>query len=404
MPFDWFVRSRRADRRPQRFEPGPPVRQVAIMGADFPGLRPVPLVAQGDAVVRGAPVLADRADRRIVFAAPCAGHVAEVRMGPRRTLAALVIARAENEEDGSDAAPSPTGDLRAALLDAGLWPALRTRPFGQIPHPEARPDAILVTATVTDPQSPDPRFVVSAEDETLARGLEALTRLTDGEVHLCQPPGAPLASAVERVRVHHFACSWPEGLAGHHVARLCPVSRERQVWTIGLQDALAIGDLVATGRARQERVVAVAGPGPEARLVRAPLGASLRDLTREVQVPGRPVRVLSGDGIAGREAAFLGRFHQQVTLAPALRDPPGRRHGTGAAPIIPRTSLGRALPSGSPAVPLMRALSLGDAEAAERLGCLDLIEEDVAMLSRACTSGADYGHLLRRVLNELAAA
>ena len=50
----------------------------------------------------------------------------------------------------------------------------------------------------------------------------------------------------------------------------------------------------------------------------------------------------------------------------------------------------------------MRALSVGDVDAAERLGCRELIEEDVAALSRLCTSGADYGRLLREVLDQLA--
>ena len=62
----------------------------------------------------------------------------------------------------------------------------------------------------------------------------------------------------------------------------------------------------------------------------------------------------------------------------------------------------RALPFDIMAVPLMRALAVGDAEAAHRLGCLELIEEDVALLTRRCTSGADYGALLRDVLDDIA--
>ncbi len=71
---------------------------------------------------------------------------------------------------------------------------------------------------------------------------------------------------------------------------------------------------------------------------------------------------------------------------------------------MPRDSLDRALPSAAPAVPLMRALQLRDSQTAERLGCLDLLEDDMAVLTRSCTSGADYGRLLRRVLDDLEAA
>jgi len=53
-------------------------------------------------------------------------------------------------------------------------------------------------------------------------------------------------------------------------------------------------------------------------------------------------------------------------------------------------------------VPLMRALSVGDVEAAERLGCLELVEEDLALLSYLCPGHADYGALLRQMLDEIA--
>ncbi len=50
----------------------------------------------------------------------------------------------------------------------------------------------------------------------------------------------------------------------------------------------------------------------------------------------------------------------------------------------------------------MRALSVGDWETAYRLGAADLLEEDVALLSTYCSSGADYGALLRRALDDIA--
>ena len=71
-------------------------------------------------------------------------------------------------------------------------------------------------------------------------------------------------------------------------------------------------------------------------------------------------------------------------------------------PLIPTNALERALGFDIPVVPFLRALSVGDAETAKRLGCLELVEEDVAAASLACTSGADYGRMLRHVLDELA--
>ena len=76
---------------------------------------------------------------------------------------------------------------------------------------------------------------------------------------------------------------------------------------------------------------------------------------------------------------------------------------SGAAPLIPGERLERLAPPGILAVPLMRALQLGDAERARELGALELVEEDLAPLGRACVSSSDYGGLLRRVLDRLEA-
>jgi len=49
----------------------------------------------------------------------------------------------------------------------------------------------------------------------------------------------------------------------------------------------------------------------------------------------------------------------------------------------------------------MRALAVGDIETVERLGGLELLEEDMALLTWRCPSGTDYGQLLRGILDTL---
>jgi Na+-transporting NADH:ubiquinone oxidoreductase subunit A len=49
----------------------------------------------------------------------------------------------------------------------------------------------------------------------------------------------------------------------------------------------------------------------------------------------------------------------------------------------------------------LRALSVGDLETARRLGCLELLEEDVSLLSYVCPSKVNYAPLLRSVLDSI---
>ena len=391
-----------------------PVTAAALLGADYPGLRPALAVAVGDRVKVGQVLFNDRAQPRIAFVAPISGQITSIEHGPRRSLSALVIHRDADDPDiagvGKPVDDSNPESLREALLSRGLWPAFRTRPFGRIPAPDAVPRAIFVTAIDTEPQAPDPRVVLASQDGVFRRGVALLTLLTEGTVHVCQSPGPPLAEETGRVRITSFAGLHPAGLAGSHIHALHPVGPGTgEVWSIDCQDVAAIGYLAMTGAYAPSRIVSLAGPHARPpMLVRTAMGASIRDLAARMGDGGVPARVLSGSVLSGRDAAWLGRYHRQVAVVDAVAQPERRGwrvifgSGQGPRPIIPTRALETALPSGFLAVPLMRALAVGDVEAAARLGALELIDEDTALLSALCTSGSDYGALLRRVLDTLA--
>jgi Na+-transporting NADH:ubiquinone oxidoreductase subunit A len=48
---------------------------------------------------------------------------------------------------------------------------------------------------------------------------------------------------------------------------------------------------------------------------------------------------------------------------------------------------------------LLRALITNDTDQAQALGCLELVEEDLALCTFVCPSKYDYGPLLRRSLS-----
>ncbi|WP_461431716.1 hypothetical protein [Hoeflea alexandrii] len=398
---------------------GPAVSRVALLGADLPGLRPRLMCDQGSHVMRGQTLFHDRLHPEIVFVSPVSGVVESITLGPRRSLSALVIRLevGQHEPDPITMPMSSATEVRAALLAKGFWPAFLTRPFGRIPAPDAEAEAIFVTMTPDNPHAPDPRVVLADEQDVFTAGLKAVALLTSGKVHVCQTPGTDIAAGLgDRIRGAFFASGGASGLAGTHIHRLHPVGPGRSVWSIGYQDVLSIGKMVMTGAHDFSRVVALTGPrAREPRLVRTITGASLTELTGGEALPdprGLPPCVLSGSATSGRRAAWLGRYHQQITLlddVPSRREPSAkglvkrlRLVSSRPAPVIPTAALESALDFGVPVIPFLRALSVGDAETACRLGCLKMVEEDLAAVSLACTSGADYGRMLRHVLDELA--
>ena len=50
---------------------------------------------------------------------------------------------------------------------------------------------------------------------------------------------------------------------------------------------------------------------------------------------------------------------------------------------------------------LLRALLTDDAEQAQALGCLELIEEDLALCTYVCPGKSSYGPILRKLLTRI---
>ncbi len=394
----------------QEVLPANATRTIGLLGVDSPGIRAELLVSEGTRVAAGTALFRDRKRPELRFTAPVSGTVTGIRIGEKRALATLTIAVAGAERERFPVAKLPDREqTQAVLLSSGLWPSFIARPFGRIPDPGSAPDAIFVTALDTQPFSADAGVVLAQGEgaEDFARGVAALKRLTDGPLFVCQRPGHRWIPDDERIRCVEVSGLHPAGLAGTHISRLFPVAGHRTVWQIHYQDVMAIGTLLRTGELAGERVIALAGSGVRRpRLVRVPPGADLEDLVENELTPGAK-ELLSGSPLAGRASRFLGRHHWQVSVLPRAlpATPPGwfgqRTRAPKPPAIVPTAALERALAADVPIVTLLRALSVGDAETAARVGCRELLEEDLALVTYATDGTQDFGHLLRIVLDEL---
>ena len=435
---------------PQQIDRARPTRHVALIAADYIGLRPALRVSVGDEVARGQVLLEDKKMPGVQHTAPAAGTIRAVHRGERRALQSVVIEVSRSEYEGRDAAETtfrsfsgrhPTGlsrdDVVALLTESGLWTALRARPFGRVADPAVQPHSIFVTATDSQPLAPAIDRVAGGSDSEFERGLGALTRLTDGPVFVCTSQATPIAiPSLDRVRHEQFSGPHPSGTVGLHIHTLDPVGREKVVWHIGFQDVVAAGRLFETGSLDLTRVVAVGGPPVrQPRLLQTRVGASLDELL-DAELDDVETRTISGSILAGRTASgeihgYLGRYHQQVSVLEEGRERtfmgwlgpgfdkfstiptflsrllPGKRfrfttttHGSRRA-IVPIGMFERVLPFDILPTPLLRALLMGDAERAEELGCLELEEEDLALCTFVCPGKNDYGPLLRDVLDAI---
>ncbi len=386
------------------------VTSVALLGPDYRRFSFELLCKDGDEVKAGAAVMRDARRPDIRLVAPAPGRISRVERGARRKLLSLQID--VDESLGVTRYESPPDDerstLRRFMLESGAWSSLRTRPFGNIPRPEAEPAAILVTALDTSAFAPDPRPVIDAWFDEFKAAVSALVKISAAPVYLCHAPGHSLAiEDSDRIRRVAFSGGDSAGLPGVHINALCPIGfAGGEVWHLGYQDAIALGHLLLRGKPWLQRVVSIAGSAvknPRSLLVSP--GAAIDELLAN-ELGDSATQIIAGPPVYGRALApwqkYLAAGQRQITIqatsAAESETPPPT---TGV--LIPGGRLEQVAPPGIYPVPLMRALQLGDAERARELGALELVEEDVAPLSHACISNNDYGLLLRNVLDQLEA-
>ena len=434
-----------------------PCTRVAIVADDFPGMKPRMHVAEGDTVKRGQLIFEDRKMPGVLHTAPGAGRVVAVNRGDKRALQTVVIDLSDGERNGTPgddefasfeaytggAPESLSGDqIRALLVESGLWTALRARPYSKVPAPDSNADALFITATDTSPHAPLPEAVLQNQLDDFRAGVLLLAKLLDAPTYLCVAEHSELASVLgdakpANVKIESFAGPHPSGTAGFHIHTLRPVSREKSAWHIGYQDVAAVGRLFATGKLDVSRVISIAGPEvSDPRLVESRLGACISEtIVDDLAACGdREIRAISGSVLSGKRTQgdifdYLGRYERQISLLEEDREhvfmgwlTPGadafstagiylskifkperfrfttNTNGSQRA-MVPIGQYEKVMPMDIMPTFLLRALIVGDVERAESLGVLELDEEDLALCTYVCPGKVNYGPLLRENLS-----
>ncbi|WP_257812475.1 Na(+)-translocating NADH-quinone reductase subunit A [Aggregatibacter actinomycetemcomitans] len=420
---------------------GNAVSEVALLGEEYVGMRPSMKVREGDVVKKGQVIFEDKKNPGVVFTAPAGGMITAIHRGEKRVLQSVVIkiegdaALSFDKYPAAELSALTAEQVRKNLQESGLWTAFRTRPFSKVPAVDSIPSSIFVNAMDTNPLAADPSVVIAEAENDFVNGLTVLSRLHEGNIHLCKAPDNKIpGSHASNVSVNEFSGPHPAGLSGTHIHFIDPVGIQKTVWYINYQDVIAIGRLFTTGELYTERVISLAGPQvKKPRLVRTVIGANLSQLTKD-EISAGENRVISGSVLCGNTAKgahdYLGRYALQVSVIAEgnekelfgwITPQPNKYSITrtvlghfskklfnfttaengGERAMVPIGSYERVMPLDILPTLLLRDLIAGDTDGAQALGCLELDEEDLALCSFVCPGKYEYGSILRQALDKI---
>lgn len=278
------------------------------------GLLPRLLVREGDRVLRGSPVIADKKNPDILLTSPVSGSVKEVVRGDKRKLLAVLI-----ESDGKDESVEfKTDDVRKALLQSGLWTYLIQRPYGILADPAVTPKGIFISTFHTGPLAASTDFTLAADAPMLQKGIDALATIAPVHLGLDGSTASSVFCNLTGCTLHAFRGKHPAGNVGVQISHVSPIGKGDTVWTLSPAALAAIGRLFATGRLDLRRKVAVCGPAClRADYVETVPGTPMRDFTARWGADAEGLRIISGDILTGTAVGpqgYLGRDDDQVTI------------------------------------------------------------------------------------------
>ncbi|MCF7824797.1 MAG: Na(+)-translocating NADH-quinone reductase subunit A [Candidatus Marinimicrobia bacterium] len=409
---------------------------VAVQPIDFRGVRPGLKVEPGHVVKRGSILFVDKQRQNIVFRSPASGTVREIVRGERRSIQRIIINIDADSSESFDVfsraqvAAFNENKAKSVLLNSGLWPALRQRPFNKIANPDKTPKSIFISAVDTAPLQAETDMLIAGREKDFQLGIDLLSKLTAGKINLSVSSlTEPLFKNIEGVEIHRFSGPHPAGNIGvqvHHIDRLIAGDI---IWHISPRHVAQIGSFLNKGEYPGGKIYALTGSELTNRhYVSGFEGAHIRDLISEAITPGKQ-RVISGNVLTGKSikaAGFVGFYDDMITVIP---EPDGRRFlgwmrlGMNAnsfwrlylsklipgKKFAPNTDMNgeerafvstgeyeKVVPMDILPVHLCKAILVEDIELMEKLGIYEVAPEDFALCSYICPSKIDFGRIIEQ--------
>ncbi|MCD8030376.1 MAG: Na(+)-translocating NADH-quinone reductase subunit A [Bacteroides sp.] len=415
----------------------------ALIPDDFHGVTPKVVVKEQEYVMAGGPLFIDKNHPEVKFVSPVSGVVTSVERGARRKVMSITVQAAEEqdyEEFGKKEVSLLNGNqVKAALLESGIFAFFKERPYQVVANPTILPKAIFVSAFDSSPLAPDFEFALKGEETNFQTGLDALAKIAKTYLSIRADQKSDALTQAKNVIVTAFDGPHPAGNVGVQINHLDPINKEEVVWTIGAQEVIFIGRLFNTGRIDFTRTVALTGSEViKTGYCKLKVGALLTDVFSGNVHKEIDLRYISGNVLTGKKISpngFLGAFDNQLTVIPEgddihevlgwimprfdqfsvsrsyfswlmgkkkeyvldARVKGGHRH------MIMSHEYDRVLPMDIMPEYLIKAIIAGDIDRMEQLGIYEVAPEDFALCEFVCSSKMELQRIVREGLDNLRA-
>ena len=413
----------------------------ALKPTDFHGLTPKLTVKVGDSVLAGSIIFFDKYNEKIKFCSPVSGTIQDIVRGDKRRILEVII-KSNSEVKYVSHSPANPKDLSREqiidhMLEKGVWPFIRQKPYDIIANPSDMPKSIFISAFKSGPLAIDNDFALYGMDELFQKGLDIISKLTNGKTHLNldgNTNSSKVFSDAKGVELNSFSGPHPAGNVGIQIHHLDPINKGDVVWYLEPQDIIIIARLFTEGKYDVSRIISLCGSEvSKPRYYRTISGSCVANLISD-NVKRENNRIICGDVLSGIKIdknGYLGFYDTQITV---IKEGNEQEFLGWALPGINKFSMSKSyfswlfptrkynidtnmrgeerayvvtgqyekvLPMDIFPQQLVKAIMIEDIDLMEKLGLYEVGPEDFALCEFVCTSKIEVQSLIRHGLDIL---
>ena len=413
----------------------------ALKPTDFHGLTPKLTVKVGDSVLAGSIIFFDKYNEKIKFCSPVSGTIQDIVRGDKRRILEVIIKSNSEVKYVSHSLANPKDLSREQIIDhmleKGVWPFIRQKPYDIIANPSDMPKSIFISAFKSGPLAIDNDFALYGMDELFQKGLDIISKLTNGKTHLNldgNTNSSKVFSDAKGVELNSFSGPHPAGNVGIQIHHLDPINKGDIVWYLEPQDIIIIARLFTEGKYDVSRIISLCGSEvSKPRYYRTISGSCVANLISD-NVKRENNRIICGDVLSGKKIeknGYLGFYDTQLTV---IKEGNEQEFLGWALPGINKFSMSKSyfswlfptrkynidtnmrgeerayvvtgqyekvLPMDIFPQQLVKAIMIEDIDLMEKLGLYEVGPEDFALCEFVCTSKIEVQSLIRHGLDIL---
>ncbi len=290
--------------------------EYALVPDDFTGLKPKVVVKEGDAVKVGDALFVDKLHPEVKFVSPVSGTVSLVERGDRRKLLSVRV-KCDGKQETREF--DVNGDVKALLLESGLFGFFRSRPYDVVANPEDAPKAIFVSAFNSMPLAADFEVVLKGQEKEFQAGISALAKIAKVHLGVSAKQTSEALTGAKDCEVTIFDGPAPAGNVGVQINHVSPINKGEVVWTMGAEEVIFIGRLMTTGKVDLTRTIALAGSEVKApKYYKVLVGQQLSTLLAGT-IEAEGARIINGNvmtGIKTTADGYLAAHATEINVIP----------------------------------------------------------------------------------------